>query len=343
MAEQLLSVAMCTYNGARYLEEQLDSIASQTRQPDELVVCDDQSLDSTVEIIKAFQYNTAFPVRLLINEKKLGSTKNFEKAVSLCTGDIIALSDQDDVWQPDKLKLIEEKFRGSPNAGIVFSDAEIVDELLRPLGYRLWQAKGFSPAEQKKITQGRSLEVLLKHNIVTGAAAAFRAKFRELFLPIPASWVHDAWIALIIAVYADLDAIYDPLIKYRQHSNQQIGAIKKGFMEQMALSYQTDAKAYIRHLERYKDLRERLSANTNVLHNSEVISRLEAKMAHLTVRFSMPAPKLKRLSVVINELLTLRYHRYSYGWKSAVKDLFFTKASHDGRIVCESGVWGGNE
>lgn len=338
MAEQLLSVALCTYNGARYLEEQLDSIASQTRQPDELVVCDDQSLDSTVEIIKAFQSKTAFPVRLLINEKKLGSTKNFEKAVSLCTGDIIALSDQDDVWQPDKLKFIEEKFRDSPNVGVVFSDAEIVDESLRPMGYRLWQAKGFSPAEQKIITQGRSLEVLLKHNIVTGAAAAFRAKFRELFLPIPAGWVHDAWIALIISVYADLDIIFKPLIKYRQHSNQQIGAIKKGFMEQLAVSYQTDAKAYISQLERYMDFRERLSANINVPHSTEVISRLEAKMAHLTVRVNMPELKLKRLSVVINELLTFRYHRYSYGWKSAVKDLFFTKALHAGGSVSELGM-----
>lgn len=343
MAEQLLSVALCTYNGANYLEEQLDSIASQTRQPDELVVCDDQSLDSTVEIIEAFQPKVAFPVRLLINKKKLGSTKNFEKAVSLCTGDIIALSDQDDVWQPDKLELIEEKFQGSPKTGIVFSDAEIVDESLRPKGYRLWQVKGFSPAEQKKITQGRSLELLLKHNIVTGATAAFRAKFRELFLPIPANWVHDAWIALIIAVYADLDIIYKPLIKYRQHPNQQIGAIKKGFLEQLAVSYQTGSEAYIRQLDRYMDFRERLSANINVPHNTEVISLLEAKMAHLTVRYNMPEQKLKRLFVVINELLSVRYHRYSYGWKSAVKDLLFTKALHTGRSTCELEVWGGNK
>jgi glycosyltransferase involved in cell wall biosynthesis len=227
MDKQCLSVAMCTYNGAQYLSEQLESIASQSRLPDALVVCDDRSTDDTVEIIRTFACKLPFAVRLHINEETLGSTKNFEKAIKLCEGDIIALSDQDDVWLPNKLKNIESVLSASPGTGAVFTDAIVVDEYLQPLGYRLWQSTNFSLLQQRKVVKGRSLEVLLKHNVVTGATMAFRSEFKSLILPIPLPWVHDSWIALIIAVLADLMLIREPLILYRQHSRNQIGA-KKG-------------------------------------------------------------------------------------------------------------------
>ncbi|MBC7931137.1 MAG: glycosyltransferase, partial [Rubrivivax sp.] len=95
-----LSIAMCTYDGGRYLAEQLASIAAQTRAPDELVVCDDRSRDETTSIVRRFAETAPFPVRLYVNEQNLGSTRNFEKAIGLCEGELIALSDQDDVWLP---------------------------------------------------------------------------------------------------------------------------------------------------------------------------------------------------------------------------------------------------
>lgn len=324
MSGQRLSVAMCTYNGARYLEEQLDSIAKQTRQPDELVVCDDRSIDSTVDIIEAFASWAAFPVRLTINETNLGSTKNFAKAIDLCSGDIIALSDQDDVWQREKLMLMESKLAESPGIGLVFTDAEVVDEELRPMGNRIWQSNGFNPAEQKKITAGRSFEVLLKRNVVTGATMAFRTNFKEVFQPIPSEWVHDAWIALMVAAYADLGAIPEPTIKYRQHFNQQIGIRKKGFLKRLTMAQQTKSKTYFNQLKKYRAACDRLLGNTKDLPDKEVIVHLEGKLAHLTVRGNIPEGKLHRLSTVIKELITYRYHRYSYGWKSAAKDLFLS-------------------
>src|SRR4030095_10826576 len=131
------SVAMCTYNGARYVGEQLDSIASQTRPPDELVVCDDRSSDETVQIVEQFAASAKFPVSLEVNSQNLGSTKNFEKAIEICEGDLIALADQDDVWVPSKLEIIEREFDAVPASGLVFTDAEVVDKNLRPLGVRL--------------------------------------------------------------------------------------------------------------------------------------------------------------------------------------------------------------
>jgi glycosyltransferase involved in cell wall biosynthesis len=96
-----LSIALCTYNGAAYLKEQLESIAAQTRTPYELVISDDQSTDDTLRLIQEFAATAGFPVRLSVNESNLGIAKNFEKAISLCRGDVIVLSDQDDVWHND--------------------------------------------------------------------------------------------------------------------------------------------------------------------------------------------------------------------------------------------------
>ena len=132
-----ISVALCTYNGARYLQQQLESIAGQTRRPDEVVVCDDGSGDSTMEFVRSFAKTATFHVRVYQNDRVLGVTKNFDQAIGYCTGDMIALSDQDDVWHPQKLVRMEQAFAASPRVGAVFWDAEVVDSELRPLGHRL--------------------------------------------------------------------------------------------------------------------------------------------------------------------------------------------------------------
>src|SRR6266436_7212118 len=120
MSDYRISVAMCTYNGARFLPRQLESIATQTRLPDELVVCDDGSSDESVAIVRWFANSAPFTVRLEINERNLGSTKNFGKAIGLCEGDIIALADQDDVWKPLKLAVLETALKNYLEAGYVF-------------------------------------------------------------------------------------------------------------------------------------------------------------------------------------------------------------------------------
>src|SRR6185436_8451912 len=132
-----ISVAMCTYNGADFLPEQLESILAQSRMPDQIVVCDDGSTDETRALLQRFEKESRDVILLRVNKKNLGSVKNFEQAIHLCNGDVIGLSDQDDVWRPDKLQLIEQGFRKS-SIGLVFSDAGIVDENLKPLDRRMW-------------------------------------------------------------------------------------------------------------------------------------------------------------------------------------------------------------
>src|SRR5689334_21573774 len=217
---------MCTYNGAQFLPAQWESILAQSRRPDEIVVCDDGSSDQTRGLLAKFATESPVPVSLYFNQTNLGSVKNFEQAIRLCTGSIIALSDRDDVWRNDKLQTIEAAFNKSPEVGLIFSDAEIVDENLEPLGRRMWTEVCFEPYKQKLIARGRALEVLITGWTVTGATMAFRSDFVNLSLPIPdgIAMIHDGWIALTIASVAEVVAIDEPLIKYRQHEKQQVGA-----------------------------------------------------------------------------------------------------------------------
>src|SRR5487761_1087652 len=175
-----ISVAMCTYNGSRFLPEQLASIAKQTRLPDEMVICDDGSTDSTPEIVEDFARSVPFPVRFFRNPQNLGSTKNFEQAIGLCTGDLIALSDQDDIWLPEKLAHQAEMLERDPNLGGVFTDGILVDDNSKPIGKQLWASHSFTRREQRLFQRGKTLSVLLRKNVVTGATLMVRASVRPL-------------------------------------------------------------------------------------------------------------------------------------------------------------------
>lgn len=316
-----ISIAMCTHNGESYVQEQLDSIAAQTRLPDELIICDDRSGDNTRTILETFASQAPFLVRLYTNEARLGSPKNFEKAISLCEGDIIALSDQDDVWAPEKLERIEAVFSSAPDTGLVFTDAEVVDENLRPLGYRLWQSCRFTRRQQSLIRKGRAFEVMLVQCVVAGGAMAFRSRFRELVLPIPNTprLVHDMWIASVIAVVADIGLIDECLTKYRQHAKQQIGARKIGFLESVTTARKTDPSTYLTEADGYTELYNRLLARDGISSPS-ALAQLKAKMSHLQTRANLPNRRIRRVPLVLKELFTLHYHRYSRGLYSAAKD-----------------------
>ena len=143
---QRISVALRTYNGERFLSRQLASMQQQTRLPDELVICDDCSTDHTVEILQDFAASAGFPVRLTRNQSNLGFVANFERAIQLCQGDLIALSDQVDIWDSTRLQRSEQEFLEHPEVGLVFSDADIIDDQDQPTGTHLWQNPSRWPA-----------------------------------------------------------------------------------------------------------------------------------------------------------------------------------------------------
>ena len=315
-----------SYNGAEFLPAQWESILAQSRKPDEIVICDDGSGDETRSLLEKFAAESSIPVTLRFNEKNLGSVRNFEQAIRLCSGDVIALSDQDDVWRNDKLQTIEAAFDKSPNAGLVFSDAEIVGENLEPLGRRMWTEVGFAPERQKLIARGRALEVLITGWTVTGATMAFRSQFVNLSLPIPdgIAMIHDGWIALTIAAVADVVAIDEPLIQYRQHERQQIGAPVRPELKARPHGVQSALRRRNHSDELHKileTLEERLLAQAQNYDTRRALAFVSDYAFHLNVRANLPQRRLNRLPRILRELLTRRYHEYANGFKSAAKDL----------------------
>jgi glycosyltransferase involved in cell wall biosynthesis len=308
-----ISVALCTFNGARFLEPQLASLLAQTRLPDELVVCDDRSSDGTLSILEAFARRAPFPVRIEVNDVTLRSTKNFEKAIALCTCDLIATSDQDDVWIPGKLARCEAAFARDPRLGLVFTDADVVDETLRPRGYRLWESILFGRAAQRRVLRGKGFAVLLRQWVVTGATMMFRAEYRREVLPIPESWIHDGWIAFLIGAVAPISLIQAPTVKYRQHSGQQIGAERLTFRQMVELAREIGPDRFRLDRDRFELASERLHALTGRYVDPRVLALVNRKVAHQERRLAISEcpSRARRALWAVDELLRGGYARFS--------------------------------
>ncbi|MBF0423822.1 MAG: glycosyltransferase family 2 protein [Magnetococcales bacterium] len=224
MSDQFSSVAMCTYNGAAFLAQQLESIARQSLLPGELVVCDDGSRDGTREILREFQKNAPFPVRITCNETNMGTVRNFEQAISQCRGKIVFLSDQDDLWHPDKVRLFMELFHADPDVTMIMTDAEVIDGHGRSRGHTIWQSVQLTPKKQEMFRRGRSLNVLVRSQLVFGSTMAFRKTSMDSSLyPFPAGFFHDEWIALLHAGLGQIAILESPLTFYRVHEKNQSG------------------------------------------------------------------------------------------------------------------------
>jgi glycosyltransferase involved in cell wall biosynthesis len=311
---------MCTFNGERFLGSQLESIAAQDRPPDELVICDDGSTDGTEEIVREFSRRVPFSTRFVTNEKNLGTTKNFEKAISLCLGAIVVLADQDDVWYRHKLSRMEKVFFESPAVVAVFSDADLIDADSKTLRVSLWDSYLFDGSERTMFGNGHAIHVLTKHHIVTGATLAFRKKLFDILAPFDD--FHDRWLGFLLAACGQFELILEPLMQYRRHQGQQIGPGSLTFGEQIAQIRKTDANFYLREIERFHKLHERLEKQKSRFKYAEPAQKqIEGKISHLERRVQLPEASVARFPKVIRDIIRGDYWRYSAGWKSVAKDL----------------------
>ena len=203
-----VSVCMATYNGQQYIEDQLQSILTQINQDDELVIANDASTDNTLTVIKEFQDSR---IKLIENKINLGVVKTFERAINNATGDIIFLSDQDDVWLPNKVEKILEVFQKYPDITLVLSDAQIIDSEGQVTANSFFKIRGKFVANP--------LSNILK-NKYHGCTLAFRKEIVEVFLPFPANTpMHDMWIGIVNSIYGKVFYIDEPLIQHRRHDN----------------------------------------------------------------------------------------------------------------------------
>ena len=342
-----VSVALATYNGERFIDELFESLVTQERRPDELVVCDDRSSDGTVAKVQAFAARAPFPVRLEVNERNLGPTKNFELAISRCEGEFIAMCDQDDIWYPNKLERSVGALTRNEDVGYVFSDADMMDDQGHPLDRRMWDAVGFFESRRQLARDGKLLQLLVVYTFVQGAATTFRTDLRELLLPVPHGWLHDAWIALLSAFVRPYLMIEEPLMRYRIHSEQEIG---------VPTSVMPDDKGLAKWKVRFQEAPEKISLRKADLHRQrrrtqsmlyeEAAQRIETRARsfiddhggalqppandalrdlherarHLRVRGFLPDSRIARIGPIAKELRSRRYGRYSAGVLSALQD-----------------------
>jgi glycosyltransferase involved in cell wall biosynthesis len=327
MIDLRISVAMCTYNGSRFLLEQLESLSSQKRLPDELVICDDRSVDETLEIARAFALRAPFPVLIKQNENNIGSSLNFEQAIGMCNGTIIALADQDDIWEPQKLTVMQNMFNEHPEAGYVFSDANLLDGYGELTGRKLWDSVDFTGAISRQFIETEQVAALLRRSLVTGATMAFRSSLKTVIMPFSPYFVHDYWISLLASGVTSYGVpITECLIRYRQHSEQQIGARKKSLYEKVKLARQREESEYLRLTLGFEHARDRLIrfAVEKKICPERHVSLVEKKLEHCLRRATARSEKgAVRVAKVLEEALGGRYSKFSDSWRSIVVDLFF--------------------
>jgi len=321
-----ISVAMCTYNGACFITEQLISIAAQTQLPDEVIICDDDSSDGTLDIIARFASNAPFSINYYKNPTQLGVAKNFEFAISLCTGDIIFLCDQDDVWLPQKIEKIISVFLANEHIGLVFSNGFVTDSRLSRLGYTVWETYGLDEKSQRTLTGEDPLSFLIRRYAITGATMAFRSNLKKIILPIPEYWIHDAWISCLAASQGSIATVIEPLILYRQHEGNVIGGKRLSLQEEVSQIRPIFPKKIELEISLWVELLHKLQAITDSKTKSHHLREIKKKIQHLNARketfylcFS------GRIQIVIRELLNLSYFKFSRGFSSAIMDLFLRK------------------
>ncbi len=200
------SIAMTTYNGEQYLDEQLQSFLTQTILPNELVIVDDLSTDNTIQLLYDFQKTAPFDVFIYKNKSNLGYTQNFSKALSLCTGELIFLSDQDDVWMSNKIELLCKLYIENPDNYVFMHDANLTDQHLEIIGITV---------QQQFFNTGLHI-----NSFVLGCCIAVKRDFIEQILPIPEEFIgHDNWIVELTDML-DMRFISDEILMYYRRHNQ---------------------------------------------------------------------------------------------------------------------------
>lgn len=253
--QPFVSIALCTYNGSEFLSEQIQSVLDQDYTNFELVIVDDDSTDNTWDIISSYLADSR--IRFYKNEKNLGYAANFGKALSLCTGEFIALSDQDDIWLPQKIKLMVSRI--CDTSGLYHNSAFITES---------GELTGVKLTDKVHFVSGKNPESLLLYNYVGGHTLMIKRDVLNHALPIPKGIYHDWWIAFVCMNLDGLDFIDKPLVYYRIHdSNQTVLA------EQNRKIYKTD-----RHkLKRYKKVRK-ISESIHLLKIFEKANFISAEL-----------------------------------------------------------------
>lgn len=218
-----VSVVVPTFNGEAYILALLESMQEQTRPPDEIIISDDQSEDSTLEVVEKFSRNSSVCVQVLSHTRQ-GITKNYLHALSHATGDFILFADQDDAWVPTRVERYLNEFASFPDASVVSSDSQFADEQLQPLAGTLRGGEAASRALVEKVNRQGDLSVFLKIGLPIAAhSLAIRSSCKEMLLQKPEDvedWWFEDWVVTVCLLLGHMRLIPDALTNYRRHADQ---------------------------------------------------------------------------------------------------------------------------
>ena len=332
-----VSVVLATYNGEPYLAEQLDTLASQTRLPDELVVFDDGSTDRTVEILRSFERTAPFPVEVVAPGDHVGTCEAFGETMRRATGTILAICDQDDLWEPEKLAVMEQRMAGRPAALLAFSDATLIDVHGTPLSRSRWRLAGFGPSQWASMERDVFGE-MMKRQIVSGCTAAIRSTILHALLPFPSdlhpalpTMMYDRWISLMAAAAAPVITIPERLVRYRIHPHQQIGIpaleLRRLFPQaalrlgQFVAPRIEKSGRFAYQQEHLREIHKRLAASG--LDSGESDLRLRLAEQHMAMREQLDDSSWReRARPVAHQYLNADgYRRFSMGLSAALSDI----------------------
>ena len=323
-----ISVAMATYNGAPYIEAQITSILTQTVLPNEIVISDDGSSDNTIEIINTIATTSKVPIRLIQNTDVLGVTGNFMRAIRKCSGDYIALSDQDDVWLPTKLAVLQQHVLDMPSTQLVISNAHIVDESLTLLGMTLWDQLKFSKKAQIQFSENEQLGPLLRKNLSWGltlfvSKALIQDEHHDELIDL---WKFDGWLGIKASLTSNIKIEPQPLTYYRQHGSNDIGQPRLTYNLRNIISDSFNYEAFQNHLKRCECLLTYIQHMDGVLSaKNEVI--LHRYIKALKRRIMLPKNRWGRVLFVLKHFFSGDYHILSYSspFLSALKDVLLSR------------------
>lgn len=214
----VISIALCTYNGERFLKPLLDSLVAQSYRHLEIVVVDDGSSDHTWGILTQYA-EVDHRFRLYRNEENLGYNRNFERALGLCSGEMIAICDQDDIWHPEKISLMQQRIG---NHAVLYHDSELMDENGVSMNFRI--------SDKFNFYRGTDPTVFLMMNCVSGHSILMKRQLLNCIFPIPEQSPYDQWIAYVGTLYGSIDYLDECLVSYRQHTRNatDLLSIRKG-------------------------------------------------------------------------------------------------------------------
>ena len=306
-----VSIALCTYNGERFLQQQLDSLARQTQLPDEVIVSDDASTDGTIAILESWKNSVPFPVKIY-HHVPAGVNKNFENVISLCTKDIILICDQDDIWIENKIERLVKILDENPQIGAVFHDASMIDENSDVI-------ENASMTQFARFYMVNDYPVFLNPDTQTnynpsGCCSAYRANLIKQTIPFSNDFIYDQWLFACANALAEKCAVPDMLIKHRIHDNNVTASnnneLDKNSKDAITRAwYITSAYKYIQFKPLIDAVKEFIIQNIpESKYKNQYIRYLEQTETHVYNRIRIRRNAILFSTMIITEL----FRKYGY-------------------------------